>query len=349
MRHPMRHSSRNAISVTRESCVVCLIASVLLWGTALVGWGQDVPVVADASKRPQGTSWALIICGIPGDEEHHTLFSETIESLHESLTTRLGFAADNVRVQFGAEPTDEDGPAVAAARGLATQSELNREVESLRKELRPSDTLWVIVLGHAHYDGRKSYLNLPGAGEGESDIHEDDFAGLFKGIPAERQVFFVTTPVSGFFIRPLSAKGRVVLTATEADREVNETLFHVALTETLAEPPAREEFDIDGDGKISLFDLYIKVTQNVARRYAAEMLLSTEHAQLDDNGDGRGTELQLDYLTEAEGGRASEGTDPPKIRPNSDGYLAQQILLPIILPMPAPSPEVEVELEVEPQ
>jgi hypothetical protein len=307
-----------------------------------VALAQDDPVAASTSENPPGTKWALIVCGIPGDEEHHTLFSETIESLHESLMTRLGFPGENIRIQFGAEPTEEDGPAVSAARGKATRTELIAEVKDLREQIQPSDTLWVFVLGHAHFDGRKSYLNLPGAGDGESDIHEDDFAKLFEAIPAKQQAFFITTPVSGFFIRPLSAKARVVVTATEADREVNETLFHAALAETLAEPPKKEEFDVDADGKITLFDLYINVTQNVARRYSAEMLLSTEHGQLDDTGDRRGTELQLDYLTEEEGGRATEDSKPPKIRPNSDGYLAKQILLPIVFPDPEPE-AVETE------
>ncbi|HUG67847.1 MAG TPA: hypothetical protein VMM76_08845 [Pirellulaceae bacterium] len=296
------------------------------------GHAQDIQLVTEATTAASGAKWALIICGIPGDEDHHKLFSESIESLHQSLTTSLGFPAANIHIQFGAEPSAEDGPAVAAAGGQATRSELNAAVARLREELQPSDALWVFVLGHAHYDGRNSYLNLPGAGDGETDIHQDDFGKLFQDIPAAQQVFFITTAVSGYFIRPLSAKGRVVITATEADREVNETLFHAALAETLSEPTEKDKFDVDDDDKITLFDLYINVTQNVARRYLAEMLLATEHAQLDDNGDGRGTELQLDYLTEEEGGRVTPGSEPPKIRPNSDGHLAQQIVLPIIFP-----------------
>lgn len=327
--------------------IAILVVIVLLLGNSPTVQAQDAVASEDPVERDQGAKWALIICGIPGDEDHHTLFSETIESLHESLVKQLGFEAEKIRIQFGAEPIEEDGPAVSSAGGMATRTEIVAEVESLRKGLKPSDALWVFVLGHAHYDGRKSFLNLPGAGAGETDIHQDEFADLFVGIPASQQVFFVTTPVSGFFTRPLSAKGRIIITATEADREVNETLFHAALTETLAKPPEKDEFDVDGDGKISLFDLYINITRNVARRYSAENLLSTEHGQLDDNGDGRGTELQLDYLTDEEGGRATEDSKPLKIRPNSDGFVSQQILLPIVFPEPVP-PESEADPEPTP-
>ena len=72
--------------------------------------------------------------------------------------------------------------------------------------------------------------------------------------------------------------------------------------------------------------------------------MSTEHALLDDNGDGRGTELQLDFLTEEEGGRATEDSGVPNIRPNSDGYLAQRLLLPIVLPDPESEPADEEPL-----
>lgn len=264
-----------------------------------------------------GTKRALIICGHPGDDAHRKMYAETVEKLNKALTTRYGFPAEEIRIQFGSEKADDDGPVIAAARGKATSQEIAAEVADLRKQLKPEDTLWVIVLGHAYYDGRHSWLNLPGP-----DIHEHQFGKLFEGLKSREQVFFITTPVSGFYIRPLSAKGRIVISATEADLEVNETLFHLALVDVLTNPPAKEEYDADKDSTISLFDLYIAITRNIANRYIEDELLSTEHSQLDDNGDGRGTELQLDYLTEQQGGRAKEGTNPPPIRPTVDGALA---------------------------
>ena len=55
------------------------------------------------------------------------------------------------------------------------------------------------------------------------------------------------------------------------------------------------------------------------------LLAATEHAQMDDSGDGRATEVQIDYLPEALGGRLRPGADPP--RPKGDGKLARTILL----------------------
>src|SRR5262249_38994788 len=122
----------------------------------------------------------------------------------------------------------------------------------------------------------------------------------------------------------------------EADLEINETLFPLALAEVLAAPPPMSEFDADHDGNATLFDLYITLARNIAKRYTDEELLATEHALLDDNGDGRGTELQIDYLAVEQGGRAKAGKTPPPLRENGDGWMASRIAVPD--PPPAPPP-----------
>ena len=72
-----------------------------------------------------------------------------------------------------------------------------------------------------------------------------------------------------------------------ADLEVNETLFHLDLAEVLSEPPGNGQFDKDKDHVITMLDLYLTIARRVLLRYKAEKNIPTEHAQLDDNGDGR--------------------------------------------------------------
>lgn len=289
-----------------------------------------------------GTRRALVICGHPGDESHRKTYAETVEKLHRALTARCGFSPKEVWVRFGSKPQEGDGPALAKARGLSTREGVEADVAELRKLLKPEDTLWVIVFGHAHYDGRYSFLNLPGP-----DIREDQFGKLFEGIQSREQVFLITTPASGFFIKHLSARGRIVITATEADREVNETLFHRPLAEVLCNPP-EDEYDQDRDGRITVFDLYLVVARLVMLMYKAEDNIPTEHALLDDNGDGRGTEVQLDYLEPELGGRARLGSRPrPKPPadsvPTADGALAATVEIRI-----DPLPEIEPTENVAP-
>src|SRR5581483_10981662 len=192
------HELRNS---TMHRCWPVLIVMASAW-----------PVWADDSSP--GVKRALLVCGHPGDDDHAKLFGETFAKIHHGLTETLGFPEEYISAFFGVKPGD------AALPGVAVQSPGSREaiakaIAQLRNELRPQDTLWVIVMGHAHFDGRHAFLNLPGP-----DMHQDDFGGLFRDLACREQVFLITTPASGYFIKPLSAPGRIVITATEADLEV---------------------------------------------------------------------------------------------------------------------------------
>ena len=293
---------------------------------------QDTVKADPVLAGPQpaiGTKRAIIVCGLGGDQEHHKLFADTVIKLHEGLCKQLGFVAENVQILFGDEPQDSDTETIKSAR-RATRVELEKGVAELREQVRPEDTVWVIILGHCHHDGRSAWLNLPGP-----DIHHGDFAKLFNGLTAAQQVFFITTPLSGLFIKPLSAKGRVVITSTLADLESNETEYPHALAKVLTSPPDEADFDIDHDGAITVFDLYITVARNVAQSYVEQELLATEHPLLDDNGDGDGTEVQIDYLTEEQGGRARlrKRSAPPTIT-SGDGKLSKSIPLTFTRPEP---------------
>ncbi|HEV3003717.1 MAG TPA: hypothetical protein VGX78_04620 [Pirellulales bacterium] len=284
---------------------------------------DDDPFAEDPPQvNPQGRQ-ALIVCGLPGDVDHRKLFAETVEKLYAGLTTRLGCTPEHTTVLFSDEATDKDGPALRASRGLATREKLAEVVDEAQSSLKPDDALWVFVLGHAHFDGRFSWLNLPGP-----DMNQVEFGKLFAPIACREQVFFMTTPVSGFFIKPLAAAGRIVIAATEADAEVNETIFPVGLASALADPPVMQEFDVDGDGRSTLLDVYLWSARATAQEYATGELLATEHSLLDDDGDGRGSEVQLDYLNEELGGRLRAGRNRPTPRAG-EGARARTILLPM--------------------
>jgi hypothetical protein len=265
----------------------------------------------------------MILCGHPGNKEYRTIYAQTVEKLYAALTRRYGFSAGDVWVRFGGGPQEGEGAAAFPSRGLATREAIAADVAELGKVLRPEDALWVVVVGHAHFDGRHSFLNLPGP-----DMRGDEFGKLFEGLHSREQVFLVTTPASGYWIKHLSAKGRIVITATEADLEVNETLFPLDLADVLIDPPEEKEYDRDGDGRVTVLDLYLNVVRRVMLRYKAEKNIPTEHAQLDDNGDHRGTERQLDYLEPELVGGARDGARP-EIPPTADGALASTVAIPL--------------------
>jgi hypothetical protein len=90
---------------------------------------------------------------------------------------------------------------------------------------------------------------------------------------------------SGDFVASLSRKNRVILTATRSSGEKNETVFAGYFVAAFA----AEGGDADKDGKVSLLEAFEYARREVARFYETEHRIQTEHALLDDNGDGEGS------------------------------------------------------------
>lgn len=271
---------------------------------------------ANKKPTPPKQRHALILCGHPGDAEHAKSFAETVAKLGEGLAKSVGIPSERQYVLFGADrPKDLPG-----ATGPATREAVRTKIAEVRKVVRPEDGLWVICLGHCHHDGRRTWWNLPGA-----DINAKEFGEFFADLACREQVFVMTMSLSGFFVAPLSRRDRVVIAATEADAETNETTFPRVFAQVLADGLKLPEHDTDRDGNLSLFDLYVAVAKEIAQNYAGAEQVATEHQQLDDDGDGIGHELQKAYLPEEKGGSPPDKkTTRPRHR---DGLLAARTLL----------------------
>jgi hypothetical protein len=271
---------------------------------------------ADKGPAPPRERHALILCGHPGDAEHVKSFTETVRKLGDGLAKTIGIPRERQHILFGADrPRD-----LPAATGPATREAVVAKVAEVRAALSPEDGLWVICLGHCHHDGRKAWWNLPGP-----DLSAAEFGNLFADIPCREQVFVMAMSLSGYFVGPLSRRDRVVIAATEADAETNETTFPAVFAQVLTNGLTLADHDVDKDGKLSLFDLYVVVAKEIAQNYASAEQLATEHAQLDDDGDGVGHELQNAYLPEDQGG--SPPGKKSKRPPPRDGLLAARIML----------------------
>jgi hypothetical protein len=252
---------------------------------------------APAGPHPEtgGKCHALIVVGLPGDAEHDKLFADTARQWRDWLTNSLDF---EVTVLFG-----RSGQSRLAERP-ATRAAIEGAVADLKKFLHAEDRLWILSLGHGDFDGERASFHLPG-----QDIHADDLGKLFAGIKCREQVFWLTHSASGWFVKPLSAKGRIVIAATAADEEYNETEFPYALATVAG------KLDTKSDQKVSVLELYRRTVAEVEARFAADKRVPTEHGQLDDNGDGVGTE---EPVVEKNGDK----------KPTADGQLAARTLLP---------------------
>ncbi len=98
-----------------------------------------------------------------------------------------------------------------------------------------------------------------------------------------------------------------MITATKAGSELNFARFGRFLAEAIGDAAA----DLDKDQQVSLFEAFLMASRRTEEWYATEGQLATEHALLDDNGDGQG--VRADFFsgirpTESpEGGAALDG------------------------------------------
>lgn len=171
------------------------------------------------------------------------------------------------------------------------------------------ESLWLIFIGHGTFDGRQAKFNLRGP-----DVTAEELADWLK--PVDRPLAVVNSAsASAPFINRLSASDRVVATATKSGYEQNYARFGEYLSAAIADPSA----DLDKDEQTSLLEAYLSASKKTAEFYADEGRLATEHALLDDNGDGRGTPATWFRGVRATQ-KASDGT-------TIDGLLAAQFVL----------------------
>jgi hypothetical protein len=147
--------------------------------------------------------------------------------------------------------------------------------EALKAESRP---LWLVLIGHGTHDGREAKFNLRGP-----DVSDAELAEWLK--PCKGPLAVVNcSSASAPFLNRLSGPGRVVVTATRTGAENNFARFGEHFSASVVDPAA----DLDKDGQTSLLEAFIAASHKVEEYYKAEGRLATEHALLDDNGDGAG-------------------------------------------------------------
>ena len=229
-----------------------------------------------ADEAAGGQRWAVILVGLPGDESHADLFRETADTWQTWLTESLEIPREQV-MRLPRRTSENE----AAAPAL-TSDAIRTAIAELNQKLKPNDSLWVFTLGHGNYDGKQAWFHLAG-----KDPSAEDFGRWFSEVRCREQVLWLTQSNAGWFVKPLSRPGRIVIAATAADDESNETEFPHALA-TIVQSPAKM-LDTDQDEKVSVAELFTAVVREVARRFQIDKRLPTEHAQLDDNGDGKGT------------------------------------------------------------
>jgi hypothetical protein len=204
----------------------------------------------------------IVVVGAPGAPEYGALFGEWAKRWRE--------AAKLAAAEFQLVGTDE--PAKPNDR-----ERVHKLLNDAAKE--SSAPLWLVFIGHGTFDGHVAKFNLSGP-----DFSAEELANWLG--PVKRPVAVIQcASASAPFINRLAGKDRVVITATKSGDEQNFARFGQYMAATIADIRA----DLDKDGQVSLLEAYLTACRQLDEFYAQEARLATEHALLDDNGDGLGT------------------------------------------------------------
>jgi hypothetical protein len=200
--------------------------------------------------------------GAEGEEEFGKDFAKWTE-----LWTKASEQAKAKQVTVGLEPTNSTTDLSLLKQAVASEP-TNSTAE-----------LWVVLIGHGTFDGKEAKFNLRGP-----DLSATELADWLK--PHRRPLVVINCASSSSpFLNKLSAPNRVVVTATRSGSEENFARFGKFMAESIADPAA----DLDKDKQTSVLEAFIMASRRTSEFYEADGRLVTEHALLDDNGDGLGT------------------------------------------------------------
>jgi hypothetical protein len=205
----------------------------------------------------------LVITGVSGDEEHAKKFQQWATTFID--TAKKKDAVPESNITFLSE------------RG-ATKAAVEKAFADIGAKAKANDELFVLLIGHGSFDGTTAAFNLMGP-----DLTADDYARLLAKFSAQRVAFVNTASASGAFLKPLAGPGRVIVTATKTGGERNEPDFPQYFIAAFGDDAA----DRDRNGHVSVGEAFEYAKAKVVEAFQKKGLLLTEHATLDDSGEGQ--------------------------------------------------------------
>jgi hypothetical protein len=219
-------------------------------------------------------SHVIVISGLSGAPEYAQRFTRWAAQFADAAAERWGIPAANLT--WLAEDTTAD----ARISARSTRTAIEQAIDAVASRARPGDPVLILLIGHGSAQGGEARINLPGP-----DMSAAEFDALLDRLPLQQVALVNAASASGDFVEPLSARNRAIVTATRSGGEKNETIF----AEYFVHAFAGDGADVDKDGQVSLLEAFNYARREVERFYQAEQRLQTEHALLDDNGDGEGS------------------------------------------------------------
>jgi len=263
----------------------------LAWVCLLSIGGMGVSVSASASERI-----LILVNGAAGEDVYANKFQQ-ISSTWKSIAKQAGFVCQVV----GPDHDDESrntydaldsavnilvgSPSASAQSDLASANANKQDKDRLREILEALDpnegsACWLVYVGHGSFDGKNAWMNLRGL-----DLSDQELASWIK--PFRRPMTLVFGSASSApMMKALSGENRTIITATRNGNEKSYCYFGEYLGQAFLDPNA----DLDLDDGVSILEAFLFASKQTSQFYEENRRMLTEHAALEDTGDGIGVQ-----------------------------------------------------------
>ncbi len=215
-----------------------------------------------AASLAAAKTYYVTVAGLGGEADYEQRFAAWAERLDRLL-----------------RESGPDAEVYTLSGDEARKERLRAVLEEIAAKAAPGDAFALMLIGHGTYDGFEYKMNLPGP-----DITATELAELLDRIPAKRQLVANMTSSSGGALALLARPGRIVITATKSGTQNNAVVFARYWVGALEDAAA----DTDKNGVISALEAFRYATRKTQDFYIKQKRLATEHALLEDTGQGRG-------------------------------------------------------------
>jgi hypothetical protein len=202
----------------------------------------------------------VTIAGLGGEPDYETRFT--------------GLARDVDKILKG---SGSDSHVYTLTLKDTAKASIRDTLAKVAASAKPEDAFVVMLIGHGSFDGSDYKLNIPGP-----DITAAELASLCDKVPSKRQLIVNMTSSSGGSVAWLQKKDRVVIAATKSGTEKNATVFARYWVEALRDAGA----DTDKNETVSALEAFRYADRKTVQFYETQKRIATEHAVLEDTGDG---------------------------------------------------------------
>ena len=268
---------------------------VLAWTCLLCFFGLGFSESAFASESASDKV-LILVNGAAGEDVYAAKFQQ-IASTWKSIAKQAGLVCQVVGPDYDYESQNSydaldsavdilvGSPASSTQSDLANANANNQDKDRLREILEALDpnegsACWLVYVGHGSFDGKNAWMNLRGP-----DLSDQELASWIRSFRRPMTLVFGSAS-SAPMMKTLSGENRTIITATRNGNEKSYCYFGEYIGKAFLDPNA----DLDLDNGVSILEAFLFASKQTSRFYEENRRMLTEHAALEDTGDGIGVQ-----------------------------------------------------------